>query len=664
MGAQVSRVPIAQALELALQQLFSGNLAQAESIYRQVLAIEPENPDAWHLLSVIASQRGNVVEAIQLIRRAIAARPGSAELHSNLAKYLADSNDGGASRDECLAAIKFDPAYKSAWFNLGRAYTLLGQHDNAASAYAELAKLAPSDPGVFVHLGESFHSSGQAQQAVDAYRRAIQLGAGDAALFNNLGLALFASAQTDAAIDACREALGLDPRYAAAWQNLGFFLRDAGDPTASIEAYRNAMQLDPSSSDAHSNLIFSLQYLSGATLPGIRAELDAWRERFARPLERHIQPHTNAPVPDRGLRFGYVSPFFFQQAECYFVLPLLEAHDRTGYEVHCYSFSPHEDSVTERMKACAQGWHDVHKDSDEQLAQRIRNDQIDILVDLSMHMKNRLFAFARKPAPVQVTWLAYPGSTGLFTIDYRLTDAWMDPASGEHDRWYTERSYRLPGCWCCYSPLFDTPPVNSLPARADNRVTFGSLNAMCKMNEEVVALWSKVLLKVAASRLVLLSSSGRAGERLRSQFGRFGIAPDRIELVPSATRFDYLRYYHQIDIALDPFPYNGITTTCDALWMGVPVLTRAYAGLPSSLAGKALLMTAGLPGCVAKSEEGFVRIAAELAGDLPRLTQLRSTLRQQVAASPLMDAPRFARNVEAAYRQMWKTWCETQGASA
>jgi predicted O-linked N-acetylglucosamine transferase (SPINDLY family) len=280
-------------------------------------------------------------------------------------------------------------------------------------------------------------------------------------------------------------------------------------------------------------------------------------------------------------------------------------------------------------------------------------------VDLAMHTAgNRLPMFAWRPAPVQVSWLGYPGSTGVRGIGYRLTDAYMEPRE-EETAWSAEEPMRLPDCWCCYQPVNISPEINSLPALSAEGVTFGSLNNFAKAHDGVLVLWARVLEAVKGSRLLMFCPEGRARDRLRSVFGAQGIAPERLELVGFLPRWEYMSLYHRIDLGLDPFPFNGMTTTCDALWMGVPVLTLP-GEMPVSRAGLSLLSSVGLGEFAASSEEDFVRIAVELSGNLPRLANLRAALRTRMQASPLMDAPRFARNVETAYREMWEAWCNKQ----
>jgi predicted O-linked N-acetylglucosamine transferase (SPINDLY family) len=319
------------------------------------------------------------------------------------------------------------------------------------------------------------------------------------------------------------------------------------------------------------------------------------------------------------------------------------------------------DVITARFRSCADVWRNVVGLTDEQLAESVRHDRIDILVDLCMHMaRNRLLVFARKPAPIQACWFAYPGSTGLSTIDYRLTDPYIDPAGldDDHD---SEQSIRLPDSFWCYDPLVNDLAVDTPPMLEKGHITFGCLNNFCKVNAAVLSLWARVLRCVDRSRLLLMAAEGSPRQETLAQLEREGITPDRVTFVTHRPRAQYLELYRGIDIALDTVPYNGHTTSLDSLWMGVPVVTLTG---PTAVgrAGLSQLMNLGLPELIAFSPEQYVRIAVELARDLPRLGELRATLRGRMQASPLMDGPRFARNVEAAYREMWRRWCAIQAS--
>jgi predicted O-linked N-acetylglucosamine transferase (SPINDLY family) len=335
----------------------------------------------------------------------------------------------------------------------------------------------------------------------------------------------------------------------------------------------------------------------------------------------------------------------------------LETHDRQQFEIFCYSNVAAPDFVTARLQPLASAWREIRALSDEQVAALIRRDQIDILIDLTTHGDgNRLLVFARKPAPVQVTWLGYPGTTGLATIDYRFTDPYLDPP-GLFDACYSERSIRLPDTFWCYSPIALTP-VSDLPALHNGTITFGGLNAFFKVNPGVLSLWARALHAVERSRLMMRVPEGCSRQWVLDTLKLEGISAERIEFVGRQPRGRYLETYHRIDIALDTFPYNGHTTTLDALWMGVPAVTLVGQTVVGR-AGHSQLTNLGLPELIAQSTAEFVNIAATLASNLDRLRQLRSTLRPQMERSPLMDSARFTRNLETTYRQLWHTWRQT-----
>jgi predicted O-linked N-acetylglucosamine transferase (SPINDLY family) len=423
-----------------------------------------------------------------------------------------------------------------------------------------------------------------------------------------------------------------------------------------ITAYRQAMVLRPPFSKAHSNLLLALNYHSSLDPSAVYDEHLRWNREHAEPLQSFIQAHANDRSPERRLRIGYVSPDFYGHPVGHFLLPLLAQHDHERFEIFCDAQVSAPDGLTERLRAHADHWHSLIGISDAQAADFIRQHQIDVLVDLSGHTSdNRLLLFAHKPAPVQVTFLGYPNTTGLGTMDYRLTDNYADPP-GLTESWHSERLFRLPQCAWCYQSAA-SPPVGP---RKEGPITFGCFNHFAKVTEPMLRLWSRILHLVPGSRLLLKTralGSESTRQRVRHVLGEAGIGVERLELRGyERAHNDHLALYQRLDVALDTFPYHGTTTTCEALWMGVPVVTLA-SQVHASRVGVSLLNNIGLPELIADTSEEYVRRAAELAGDLPRLSHLRSTLRQRMEKSPLMDAPRFARDIEAAYRAMWRQWC-------
>jgi protein O-GlcNAc transferase len=558
------------------------------------------------------------------------------------------------ARPESRSVTATTPAQQA--LETGLQFQRAGRFNEAIAAFRDAIALCENYPEAYNALGNALHSagnSGAADEALAAYRRAIELRPEYPEPFNNLGNVLCEIGRYEDAIAAYTQALALRPSFAKAHSNLGNVFKDRGRLTEAIASYSKAVECQPDHALIGSNLVYAIHFHPDYDHETLSRELRKWNQTHGEPLAQFIKPHSNDRSPDRELRIAYVSPDFYAHAESYFVLPLIRSHDRERFEVHCYSSVRRTDSITAQIREAADVWHDVLALTDDQLAQQIRADKIDILIDLTMHMAgNRLLTFARKPAPIAVSWLAYPGGTGLRAIDYRLTDAWMDPP-GETDRFYAEQSIRLPDCWVVYDPLAEIP---SRPVEQSGPIHFGSLNNPCKLNRPLLHLWGDVLRATPAARLLLLTFDVSQRERITNWFAEWGIDPARLEYVGRRSRRDYLRIYDRIDVCLDPLPYNGITTTCDAIWMGVPVVSL-IGKIPAGRAGFGLLSTIGVPELVAQTPEQFVRIASELAADADRLMKYRRTLRDQMRASPLMDAKRFARNVEAFYRDAWKKWC-------
>jgi protein O-GlcNAc transferase len=387
-------------------------------------------------------------------------------------------------------------------------------------------------------------------------------------------------------------------------------------------------------------------------------------EEHLRWAARHADPLTPVPprraldrAPDRRLKIGYVSPYFRQHAISVFTEPVLAAHDHQHFEILCYSDLKHPDAVSQRFRAAADRWIDTAADSDAQLAERIAAEGVDILVDLTGHLEgSRLLAFARKPAPIQVTYIGYQNTTGMRAMDYRLTDDFADPP-GMTDRYYSERLVRLPRAFFCYQPASEAPPVNRLPALDRGRITFGSFNKLAKVTGEVLSTWAQVLAAVPDSRLLILADpSTAAHERVQAVMAAHRVAGQRVEFVAKRPRREYLELHQQVDIALDAFPFNGHTTLCEALWMGVPVVMLAGQTYVSRFGGSAL-RNLNLEAWIAASTDEYVRTAVDWAGDLERLQSLRGGLRPRMLASPLLDAVGFTRNLEAVYRQLWTSHC-------
>ncbi|MES1207363.1 MAG: tetratricopeptide repeat protein, partial [Pseudomonadota bacterium] len=601
---------------------------------------------------------------------ALVFRPGHHDARQNLVKSL-----------EMMGLAAFN---QGRWSDAGAAYgrlTVLEPdsavfHNNAGAALRELkqpgraleylrrsASLNPKNPSVHYNLGSALFDAGS-RDAERELQRAIELDPGYVDAHVNLALVQDRLGKLSQAERTVGRALVLSPGHGEAHANLASILREQGRLGSSLDHFRRALELRPESPTIFSSYLLARLSDPGAGSTEIVSEHRAWASRFAQTvdpgrLDRFVGRDAS---PERRLRMGYVSPDFRSHSVASFLEPLLAAHDRAQFEVICYSDAV-ADAVTQRIRDVARPdiWVETRELTHEALAERIGNDQVDVLIDLSGHTGgNRLLTFARRPAPVQVTYCGYPATTGLAAIGWRLTDAIADPEA-EANTHAVERLWRLPRGFLCFRPDPEADAVAPLPAWTRGGVTFGSFNNLAKIDDDVVALWADILRDTPDSRILLKAralSDDDCGRRVRDRFAARGIDGARVEIAPyAATPRDHLALYARVDIGLDPFPYNGTTTTCEALWMGVPVVTlrgRAHAGR----VGASILSRIGGDAWIADTLESYRRIAVELAGDRDTLAGIREGLRDHVAASPLVDAAVIARDIESAYRQMWRLWCE------
>ncbi|MBI4659564.1 MAG: tetratricopeptide repeat protein [Verrucomicrobia bacterium] len=581
---------IEQALREALALHQSGQLSEAEPIYRRILAERPTHADSLHLLGFLNFQKGQVQSAVEMIQQAIQLRPEAPVYHNN--------------------------------------------------------------------LGTVFEKSGRTEAAVAAYRNALRLDPNYAEAHCNLGNVLQTLGLLDEAIACYETALSHSPGYFPAQFNLGNLFKEQGQMDEAVARYRRAVELNPSLSSIHSNLLLALHYDVGCSASELAEEHRRWNMRHASPLKPLIRPHGNVRDEERPLRIGYVSPDFCAHAVARFLLPLLENHNHACFRIFAYSDVSVPDCLTARIESHVDGWRDSARMDDAQLAELIRQDEIDVLVDLAGHTaKGRLLAFARRPAPVQVYYLAYCSTTGLDAMDYRITDPFLDPEGTDLAN-YAEKSLHLPKTYWCYSAPDLPLRVGPMPEPEVGLVTFGCLNNFCKVSDVTLQTWGNLLRAVPNSRLLLCAGTNRQRLRVQEALCANGVERSRVRYVGVQSFSDYMATYQQIDIGLDPFPFTGGTTTCDALWMGVPVVSLA-GRTAVSRGGLSLLSNVGLPEFVARTEDDYVRIAMELATDRPRREKLRDSLRARLQASPVMDGRAFARNIEATFRNVWRIWCRT-----
>src|SRR5580658_5439215 len=504
-------------------------------------------------------------------------------------------------------------------------------------------------------LAHPLATQGRLDDAVALLRRAVEADPRLTPAHCNLGLLLAALGQVQQACASYRRAVEIEPGRADLHHALANALLRGGLLGDAIDSFRQAARAKPDDAAYGSDVVFHLHFHPAYDARAILAEARGWERAHAGDYPTvQLDPDLS---PERRLRVGYLSPNFRRHCQAFFMFPLLEHHDHSKFEIVCYSDVRRPDDWTERLLTLADRAELVTGTSDASLADRIARDRIDVLVDLTMHMaENRLQVFARRPAPLQVCWLAYPGTTGLSAMDYRITDPHLDPPERD-DGAYAERALRLPDSFWCYHPMAGEESVGPLPALAHGRIRFGSLNNVLKVNPDVIALWARVLRDVDGSAMTLLAPVGTARQETIRLFERHGVERGRVEFVEYQSRQAYLATYRSIDLCLDTFPYGGHTTSLDAFWMGVPVVTLVGPTIVGR-AGLSQAVNLGLTELVARSPDEYVAIAVGLSKDLPRLSELRAGLRARMERSPLMDGARFARNLETSYRSIWRRHCD------
>jgi protein O-GlcNAc transferase len=704
---------IQQALEQATGLHRAGRLREAEGLYRQILAIKPDHADSLHLLGVIAHQCGRSDTAVNLIGKAIDVDDRSADFHSNIGSALHALGRSEDAEAHYRCAIELDPGHLDARNNLGNALLKRGELAGAAAQFGCAVMITPHDGASHFNLGNALLAHGDVAGATARYERALFLKPGWAEAHYNLGRALLMQGRPKEAAAQLRRALDRNSDYADAYGNLAAALYQLGevgeaqscarralairpdDPdsftilgTASlamgrieeaIGCFRRAVSSRPDDAAIHSNLVFALNFSPNATAADQQAERAAWARQHA---ERFYPQGSVPPSPgasgvegservrgiaacvapneddaSRRLRIGYVSSHFRRQAATYAFGGVIAHHDRDRFEVTCYSDTAHEDEVTRHLAERADRWRRTAGLNDDALAELIRADGIDILVDLVGHMRgHRLLVFARKPAPIQLTAWGEPNGTGLATMDYLLADPVLVPAN---DRaLLVEEVVDLPNFLGLWLPAL-VPEPRPLPARSRGHVTFGSFNRLHKVQEPVLERWAAILRGVPRSRLVLkeatLADAGQK-ERILAGLAAHGVPSDRVTLLGWRGPTEQFEAYQGIDLALDPFPHAGAMTTLEALWMGVPVVTCPGRTIPSRLTA-ASLTALGLTDYIAPDLESYVDLAIAKARDLETLGRLRASLRTRMARSDFADPERYARAVEAAYGEMWRRWC-------
>ena len=607
-------------LQLGKELIAAKRFEEARLVYQQICAQANTDADCWYMLGTINGMLRRHDEAVAC----------------------------------CSKATELAPRHFAAWYNLGIALRDTGQLEKSVAALRKTLTLNSGHEAAATSLGHVLITLHRYAEAEEVFREVLRYQPGNAEFYAVYGSAMQTMDRYDAAINAYRKAIELGHSDTAdIHENTAVALARQGRFQEAFEHYDAALRMEPGNARVHSSLLLTLHYLTGQDPESLLERHRQWPGNVLRPTSApaRIPPATR---PDR-LRIGYVSADLRKHSVAFFVEPLLTHHDAGRYEITCYFSHKDADATTERMQGRAHRWRNVVAMDDRQFMQAIADDGIDILVDLNGHTAgNRLSVFARRAAPVQVSFIGYPDTTGIAEMDYRLSDAVADPPGSE--RWCTESLVRLPGCFLCYRPPDYAPPVENPPCEKNGFVTFGSFNNLSKINPEVIVVWARLLQEIPDSRLVLKNPSLKdksTRERFQALFADAGISAQRIDLmsfIPGDAA--HLGAYAKIDVALDTFPYNGATTTCEALWMGVPVVTLV-GDRHSARVGASLLTATGFPDWIADTSEHYVQIARSLAHDRGRLAGLRSQLRERVRQSPLCAAEKYARAVESAYEEMY-----------
>lgn len=665
----------------------AGDLAAAEQQYRAILAEFPGHAPTLCNLGVVVARAGRYDEAARLYSLALAATPGYPDAHFNLGNLHRRAGQFGDAAANYRACLDANPSHASAAYNLGLTLSAVGDLAGAIDCYARVARLEPANPDAQARLGDALVRAGRLDDGIAAFRKAVELRPNDHRGLYNLGLGLSNAGKTTEAAEYIQKALKLSPGYAEAhnalglnleaqgrkddalfhyqeavrlkpdlsdgWSNLGTNLAEQGRTDEAIGCLRESLTLKPNVPPIHSNLLLLLNYPSNLAPDAVRDEHLAWASKFGTPVP-DAPPVPPPHDPNRRLRVGYLSADFRGHTVAGFIGTLLKHHDRSKVEAFAYSNVQRPDETTDRLRKLADHWRPVGGLPDEHVYDQVRADRIDVLIDLSGHTAgNRMLVVAARPAPVQVTLFGYPNTTGLKAVDYRVSDAWADPP-GVADHLYAEEVLRLPDVAWVYAPPEKAPDVGPLPGANRRTFTFGCLNNPAKISDACLATWAKILQSTPGTRLVVLAGQSQAGaKRLSDRLVKAGILRDRIEMVFRLPKEKYFEAYRQFDVALDPFPYNGGVTTCDALWMGVPVLAVAGTSYVSRQGGM-LMHAVGLGEFVADSPESLAKLAKEWTTRRPELAEVRAGLRDRLRASPLCDAGRYVRNLEDALRAAWR----------
>ncbi|KAK8506971.1 hypothetical protein V6N13_024988 [Hibiscus sabdariffa] len=707
--ADPSYKPAAECLAIVLTDLgtslkLAGNTQEGIQKYYEALKIDPHYAPAYYNLGVVYSEMMQYDTALGCYEKAALERPMYAEAYCNMGviyKNRGDLESAIACYERCLAvspnfeiaknnmaialtdlgtkvklegdinqgvayykkALYYNWHYADAMYNLGVAYGEMLKFDMAVVFYELAFHFNPHCAEACNNLGVIYKDRDNLDKAVECYQLALSIKPNFSQSLNNLGVVYTVQGKMDAAASMIEKAIIANPTYAEAYNNLGVLYRDAGNISMAVTAYEQCLKIDPDSRNAGQNRLLAMNYTNEGDDDKLFVAHRDWGRRFMR-LYPQYDSWDNPKDPDRPLVIGYVSPDYFTHSVSYFIEAPLIYHDYGKYQVVVYSAVVKADAKTSRFreKVIKKGgvWRDIYGIDEKKVASMVRDDKIDILVELTGHTaNNKLGTMACRPAPVQVTWIGYPNTTGLPTIDYRITDSLADPPGTEQK--HVEELVRLPECFLCYTPSPEAGPVLPTPALSNGFITFGSFNNLAKITPKVLQVWAKILCAVPNSRLVVKCKPfccDSVRQKFLTTLEQLGLESLRVDLLPLILlNHDHMQAYSLMDISLDTFPYAGTTTTCESLYMGVPCVTMA-GSVHAHNVGVSLLSKVGLGHLIAKNEDEYVQLALQLASDVTALQNLRASLRDLMSKSPVCDGQNFISGLETAYRSMWHRYCK------
>lgn len=657
MSAAIKALP--QRLQLAIVQYQAGRLAEAETICRDILKFSPNHSEVLYLLGLIAYDSKAYDVAFGYVNKAHTIHPSNPFYLNLLGSILVEQGEVDDAVSFHRKAVKLKADFAEAYNNLGTDYKKLNKLQEAAECFQKAITIKPNYAKAYYHLGLVFHLKCDFKSAINCFQKVLSLNKDHVESINCLGASLQESGQTNDAESCFRKALTLQPDYAEAYNNLGkLLLHDSRNLEEAESCFRKALLLKPDYIEAYDELLMLLNYCADGISPLNLSEAQSFGSVAARSRTHVYEQWQCAKFPKK-LRIGLVSGDFFNHPVGCFLEGLLANIDLSRFELFAYTNRDKHDELTSRIKPFFAKWREIFNLSDEASAKLIHADGIHLLIDLSGHtQKNRLPVFSYKPAPVQVTWLGYVATTGVAEIDYLLADPYVVPPCDESH--FTERIWRLPETYLCFTPHKEEFEVSALPALTNGYITFGCFNNIIKINDAVIALWAQILTAIPNAKIFFNLRADQLKktqvvEKILARFAAHGITRDRLILEGTTTRKDYFHAYHRVDIALDPFPYPGVTVSAEGLWMGVPVLTkRGDYFLPHN--GETVAHNTGQAAWIAHDDDDYVNKAIAFSSDLVGLARLRHDLRGQVLASPLFNAPRFTRHFEEALWAMWNTW--------